>query len=52
MTATAAILLLSLMTSPASETFLDLERRFAAALLERDGDRWRLSSSHVTTVGR
>ena len=42
MTAAAAILLLSLTVSatparPETETFLDLERRFAAALLERDG---------------
>ncbi len=44
MTAVIAILFLGLMTSetaatavPASETILDLERRFAAALLERDG---------------
>ncbi|HEX5717005.1 MAG TPA: nuclear transport factor 2 family protein [Thermoanaerobaculia bacterium] len=31
------LLLLSLMASPSSETFLDLERRFAAAVLDRDG---------------
>ena len=39
MTATAAILLFSLMASgtPGPETFLDLEKRFATALLERDG---------------
>lgn len=42
MTAAAAILLLSLTASatparPETETFLDLERRFATALLERDG---------------
>lgn len=44
MTATAAILLLSLLASGTPtlarlepETFLELERRFASALLERDG---------------
>ena len=37
MTAAAGILLLTLMASGTPETFLDLERRFAAALLERDG---------------
>ena len=31
------LLLLSLMASPKPETFLELERRFAEALLERDG---------------
>ena len=36
MTSMAAILLLGLMASE-SETFLDLEKQFAAALLERDG---------------
>ena len=37
MTAAAGLLLLALMASGTPETFLDLERRFAAALLERDG---------------
>lgn len=73
MTAVTAILLLRLMMSvPAaaaassSETILDLERRFSAALAGkqttgafafthvwvRASDRWRLSSSHVTTISR